>query len=89
MTHEAFLRGVDAHLVELSRPLTERLGRTPAGLRCGKRIRPRLVHACAEAVGLAPERATLWAALVETVHAASLLHDDVIDHARLQRGQPS
>jgi geranylgeranyl pyrophosphate synthase len=89
MNPETFLYRVDEHLHELSRPLTRTLARSPTVLGGGKRIRSRLVHACAEAVDLAPERAALWAALVETVHVASLLHDDVIDAAKLRRGEPS
>ena len=89
MNPEAFLLKVDTRLVQLAEPLTRALRRPAAALRSGKRIRPRLVHACAELVDLATERAALWATLIEAVHVASLLHDDVIDEARLRRGQPS
>ncbi len=53
----------------------------------GKRIRPRLVLLFANALGFAgPERFTL-AAIVEFIHTATLLHDDVVDESALRRGR--
>ncbi len=53
----------------------------------GKRIRPRLVLLFAEALGFAgPERHEL-AAIVEFIHTATLLHDDVVDESALRRGR--
>jgi geranylgeranyl pyrophosphate synthase len=91
MTAEAFLSLVEARLLDLAGPLAGALGRPAAeiGLHAGKRARPRLVHACAEAVQLAPKTAAQWAAFVEIIHLASLVHDDVIDGASLRRGQPA
>jgi octaprenyl-diphosphate synthase len=52
----------------------------------GKRIRPRLVLLFAEALGFeGPERYEL-AAIVEFIHTATLLHDDVVDESSLRRG---
>ncbi len=53
----------------------------------GKRIRPRLVLLFAEALGFhGPERFEL-AAIVEFIHTATLLHDDVVDESGLRRGR--
>lgn len=53
----------------------------------GKRIRPRLVLLFARALGFeGPERFTL-AAIVEFIHTATLLHDDVVDESSLRRGR--
>jgi octaprenyl-diphosphate synthase len=53
----------------------------------GKRIRPRLVLLFARALGFeGPERFEL-AAIVEFIHTATLLHDDVVDESGLRRGR--
>ncbi len=51
----------------------------------GKRLRAKLILKIADS----HEDAPLLAAIVELIHAASLLHDDVIDEASLRRGVPS
>lgn len=61
------------------------LGRT-----VGKMLRPRLTLLAADTLGHAGTRRTLLAATcVEMLHNASLLHDDIIDHADQRRGQSS
>ncbi len=53
----------------------------------GKRIRPQLVLLFANALGFqGPERFEL-AAIVEFIHTATLLHDDVVDESELRRGR--
>ena len=53
----------------------------------GKRIRPRLVLLFAQALGFdGPQRFEL-AAIVEFIHTATLLHDDVVDESNLRRGR--
>jgi octaprenyl-diphosphate synthase len=53
----------------------------------GKRIRPRLVLLFSQAMGFdGPERFEL-AAIVEFIHTATLLHDDVVDESSLRRGR--
>jgi geranylgeranyl diphosphate synthase type II len=57
----------------------------------GKRLRPVLAFAAAEAVGAPPERALPAAVAVELVHTYSLIHDDLpcMDDDDERRGRPS
>ena len=57
----------------------------------GKRLRPALAMAAAEAVGAAPECALPVAAAVELVHTYSLVHDDLpcMDDDAERRGRPT
>jgi geranylgeranyl pyrophosphate synthase len=88
----ARMRRAEDHLeqatAEVGAPLA---GYVAAG---GKRVRPLLVLLAAEAEpiagGIARERALTRAAVaVELMHSATLAHDDVLDGARLRRGQPT
>jgi octaprenyl-diphosphate synthase len=55
----------------------------------GKRLRPALLLLVSRALGYAgPHRFTL-AAVVEFIHTATLLHDDVVDESTLRRGRPT
>ncbi len=54
-------------------------------LSSGKRLRAKLILKIASA----SEDAVKLAAVIELIHAASLLHDDVIDEATTRRGTPS
>ena len=51
----------------------------------GKRIRPALVHACGAGNFDVSENLTKAAAIVEFVHVATLVHDDVLDDASIRR----
>ncbi|MSQ69046.1 MAG: octaprenyl diphosphate synthase [Gammaproteobacteria bacterium] len=53
----------------------------------GKRLRPVLVLLSACAMGYAGRRHIDLAVIVELIHTATLLHDDVVDSSRLRRGQ--
>ena len=53
----------------------------------GKRLRPALVLLSAQAFGYAGKRHHELAAVVEFIHTATLLHDDVVDESELRRGR--
>lgn len=55
----------------------------------GKMLRPALVLLSGLACGTLRREHIELAAIVELVHTATLLHDDVIDHARTRRNQPT
>src|ERR1022692_3781751 len=55
----------------------------------GKRLRPALLLLCARALGGHGASAIRMGAVVEILHAATLVHDDVIDQAETRRGRPS
>src|SRR5205814_2852806 len=53
----------------------------------GKRIRPAVLLMAARLAGYRGDRAILYAAVVEFIHTATLVHDDIIDDSELRRGQ--
>ncbi|MBV8707665.1 MAG: polyprenyl synthetase family protein [Acidobacteriaceae bacterium] len=55
----------------------------------GKRLRPALLLLCNRLVGSPNDCARRLAAVVEMIHTATLVHDDVIDVAKTRRGRPS
>ncbi|MDI6728059.1 MAG: polyprenyl synthetase family protein [Thermodesulfovibrionales bacterium] len=55
----------------------------------GKRIRPIFLLLSADLCGYKGQNRTLLAAIIEAIHTASLLHDDVIDGAETRRGRPT
>src|SRR5580693_2423556 len=55
----------------------------------GKRLRPILVLLASQLVGGVSDGTIRMAAVVEMIHAATLVHDDVIDLAKTRRGRPS
>src|ERR1700682_6668871 len=57
----------------------------------GKRLRPILVLLCGKLFGSADSNPSLvrMAAVVEMIHTATLVHDDVIDMAKTRRGRQS
>jgi octaprenyl-diphosphate synthase len=55
----------------------------------GKRLRPALLLLSAKLAGDGGESAIRLGAVVEVIHSATLVHDDVIDAAETRRGRPS
>lgn len=55
----------------------------------GKRLRPLLFVLCARMCGYSGNNDKSVAAVFEYIHAASLLHDDLVDGASLRRGKPA
>jgi len=53
----------------------------------GKRLRPAMVVLCAKALGYQGHHHHELAAVVEFIHTATLLHDDVVDASALRRGR--
>ena len=90
------LVGADLELVEteirreLGSPvaLIQEMGGYIAGAG-GKRLRPILLLLAARLAGYRGPRSVRLACVVELLHTATLIHDDVVDQAPLRRGQPS
>lgn len=55
----------------------------------GKRLRPLLVLLTARALGYDGKQHLDLAAIIEFIHTATLLHDDVVDMSQLRRGRPT
>ena len=53
----------------------------------GKRVRPAVLLMAARLSGYKGDRAVLYASVVEFIHTATLVHDDIIDGADLRRGR--
>jgi octaprenyl-diphosphate synthase len=92
----AGLVGDDLRLVEeeirreLDSPVTliQDMGEYIAGAG-GKRLRPMLLLLAARLAGAHGSRCVRLACVVELLHTATLIHDDVVDQAPLRRGRPS
>ena len=75
------------HLLSLA-PQSERLRMTLQESR-GKQLRPLLTYAVMRSLGGDMTSAPRLAAVFESIHIASLLHDDVIDNCQLRRNMPT
>ncbi len=53
----------------------------------GKRLRPLLMIACARLCGYGGDRAPHYSTMFEYLHAATLIHDDLVDDGALRRGR--
>lgn len=81
---EQFVRQIQSHV-----ELIPRIGKyiQSSG---GKRIRPAILLMAARMCGYSGgDRAVAYAAVVEFVHSATLVHDDIIDDSELRRGRLS
>jgi len=90
------LRPIAEDLRQVERRIGERLGSEVALVRQvaehlvaggGKRLRPALLLLAAGAAGGRSEARIELAAVVELIHTATLLHDDVVDVSELRRGR--
>ena len=77
---EAQAEGFDPEIVEFARY---------ALINQGKRLRPVLLGSCGRLFGGLTESHTLAATIVEMVHLATLVHDDVMDEADMRRSRPT
>ena len=55
----------------------------------GKRLRPAVLLLTSRLCGLKGDPVILLGAVVELIHVATLVHDDIIDNSKVRRGQPS
>ncbi len=78
--------------VEFGRQIESRVGLSPeigrylqhAG---GKRVRPAVLLMASRLVGYEGRLAVLFASVVEFIHTATLVHDDIVDRSEFRRGQ--
>jgi octaprenyl-diphosphate synthase len=68
-----FFRGVNQHLMLMK----------------GKMVRPTLMLLSSECDQSAEPRVASYAAVIELIHLATLVHDDAVDHSVLRRGMPT
>ncbi len=74
--------------VEAEQPLMRRLlGMVLPG--SGKRLRPALALLCGRVKDRRPEPLVSFAAALEMLHTATLVHDDIVDLAEVRRGVPT
>ncbi|GEM_PF-253470 len=80
----ALLKYFDSYSGKLKEPISDLIR---AG---GKRIRPYIVYLCSLREKKEPWQKTLLIGLIpELIHTASLVHDDIIDNAKMRRGHPT
>ena len=88
---EADFKAVDKFIVDQlysNVPLVENIGHyiVDAG---GKRLRPLLVLLAAKTCKIDNQQHIALASVIEFIHTATLLHDDVVDMSSLRRGRPT
>ncbi len=89
---------ISSRLEEVEAFLSRELGRAQPMVRevagyvlgsGGKRLRPALVLLISRMLGATGERDVRYASVVELIHTATLIHDDIIDQSDLRRGKPT
>ena len=93
-TFEDFEASLEAAVDGIADPVNRPLLRTyfafdEPGAKRGKRLRPRMTVAVAQAEGAPPENAFPAAIAVELLHNFSLIHDDIEDRDELRHGRPT
>jgi octaprenyl-diphosphate synthase len=85
------LSDVEAELQRLLQSEVPVVSRLAAHVRegQGKRLRPALVLLASRFAGYEGTEDVRFGAVFELIHSATLIHDDVIDHADLRRGRPT
>src|SRR4051812_13151699 len=87
---------LEPFLVAVSKRMGEQISAFETELACyaeyalsaqGKQLRPALVGLSANASGRLHDSHVTVAAIIEMVHLATLVHDDVMDEARIRRGR--
>ena len=53
----------------------------------GKRVRPAVLLMASRLTDYKGDRAVLYASVIEFIHTATLVHDDIIDEAEVRRGR--
>jgi octaprenyl-diphosphate synthase len=75
-------------IVSADVPLVQNVQEHLMGMK-GKLFRPTLLLLSASVDGKAPKKAITFAAIIELIHLATLVHDDAVDHSVLRRGMPT
>ena len=85
------LEKVEEELKHFSHSPNELISEISAYLfqKSGKRIRPALLLLCSKLFGYKGKEHIIMSTLVETIHTASLIHDDIIDNSKIRRGRES
>lgn len=88
---EPFLQAVSSRMVEQIHEFEPEIaGYAEYALNArGKQLRPVLVALSAGATGKVNDSHVLAAVIIEMVHLATLVHDDVMDEAEIRRGRPT
>lgn len=75
-------------IVSADVPLVQNVQEHLMGMK-GKLFRPTLLLLSSSIEGESPRKAITFAAIIELIHLATLVHDDAVDHSVLRRGMPT